>query len=119
MGIRIEQTTCEAIPTGEYQAVITEIEAVEGKFGPQLQIKCEINAGPQAANTFLCWVSTRFSPRSRLYEWVEAALATRVPRTYTFDSDHLIGREVIVTLVVRELDGGGEVNRVDRVRAVG
>ena len=80
MGIRIEQTTCDAIPTGDYRAVITGIEAVEGKFGPQLQIKCEISAGPHAANTFLCWVSTRFSPRSRLYEWVEAALAMPVPR---------------------------------------
>ncbi len=118
MGIRIEQTTCDAIPTGDYRAVITEIEAVEGKFGPQLQIKCEISAGPHAANTFLCWVSTRFSPRSRLYEWVEAALAMPVPRAYTFDSDHLIGREVIATLVVRELDGGGEVNRVDRVKGI-
>ena len=30
----------------------------------------------------------------------------------------LIGREVIATLVVRELDGGGEVNRVDRVKGI-
>ena len=118
MGIKIEQTTYDAVPTGDYKAVITGIEQVEGKFGPQLQIKCEINAGPHAGNTFLCWVSPRFSPKSRLYEWVEAVLAMPVPRTYTFDSDHLIGREVIATLVVRELDGGGEVNRVDRVRAI-
>ena len=118
MGIKIEQTTYDAVPTGDYKAVITGIEQVEGKFGPQLQIKCEINAGPHAGNTFLCWVSPRFSPKSRLYEWVEAVLAMPVPRTYTFDSDHLIGREVIATLVVRELDGGGEVNRVDRVRSI-
>lgn len=118
MGIKIEQTTYDAVPTGEYKAVITEISPAEGKFGPQLQIKSEINDGPYAGNTFLCWVSPKFSPKSRLYEWVEAALAMPVPKSYTFDSDHLIGREVIATLVVRELDGGGEVNRVDRVRAV-
>lgn len=117
MGIKIEQTTYDAVPTGDYKAVITGIEQVEGKFGPQLQIKSEINAGPYAGNTFLCWVSPKFSPKSRLYEWVEAALAMPVPKSYTFDSDHLIGREVTATLVVRELDGGGEVNRVDRVRA--
>ena len=117
MGIKIEQTTYDAVPTGDYKAVITAIEQVEGKFGPQLQIKSEINTGPYAGNTFLCWVSPKFSPKSRLYEWVEAALAMPVPKTYTFDSDHLIGREVVATLVVRELDGGGEVNRVDRVRA--
>ncbi len=117
MGIKIEQTTYDAVPTGDYKAVITAIEQVEGKFGPQLQIKSEINHGPYAGNTFLCWVSPKFSPKSRLYEWVEAALAMPVPKTYTFDSDHLIGREVVATLVVRELDGGGEVNRVDRVRA--
>ena len=118
MGIKIEQTTYDAVPTGEYKAVITSIESVEGKFGPQLQIKSEINTGPYAGNTFLCWVSPKFSPKSRLFEWVEAALAMPVPKSYTFDSDHLIGREVVATLVVRELDGGGEVNRVDRVRAV-
>ncbi len=44
----------------------------------------------------------KFSPQvSRLYEWVEAAMAMPVPKSYTFDSDHLIGREVIATLVVR------------------
>lgn len=117
MGIRIEQTTYDAVPTGDYKAVITEITSVEGKFGPQLQIKSEISSGPYAGNTFMCWVSPKFSPKSRLYEWVEAALVMPVPKTYTFDSDHLIGREVVATLVVRELDGGGEVNRVDRVRA--
>jgi hypothetical protein len=119
MGIKIEQTTFDAVPTGDYKAVITAIEQVEGKFGPQLQIKSEIHHGPYAGNTFLCWVSPKFSPKSRLYEWVEAALGMAVPKTYTFDSDHLIGREVVATLVVRELDGGGEVNRVDRVRAAG
>lgn len=118
MGIRIEQTVNEAVPTGEYRAIISEISPDEGKFGPQLRIKCEINAGPFAGTAFLSWVSVRFSPRSRLYEWVEAALASPVPRTYTFDSDHLLGREVLATLVVRALEGGGEVNRVDRVRAV-
>jgi hypothetical protein len=118
MGIKIEQTTYEAVPTGEYKAVITEISQTEGKFGPQLQIKSEISAGPYAGNVLLCWVSPKFSPKSRLYEWVEAALAMPVPKSYTFDSDDLIGREVIATLVVRELESGGEVNRVDRVRGV-
>ena len=41
MGIKIEQTTFDAVPTGDYKAVITAIEQVEGKFGPQLQIKSE------------------------------------------------------------------------------
>jgi hypothetical protein len=118
MGIQIEQSTFEAVPTGEYRARITAIEPVEGKFGPQLQLKCEIAEGDHAGATFLSWVSPKFSPKSRLYGWVEAAFAADIPKTYTFDSDHLIGREVVVTLVVRELDGGGEVNRVDSVRAV-
>jgi hypothetical protein len=41
-----------------------------------------------------------------------------IPKDYTFDSDNLIGRDILASLAVRELDGGGEVNRVDRVRAV-
>lgn len=118
MGIQIEQSTFEAVPTGEYRARITEIEQVEGKFGPQLQLKCEIAEGDHAGTTFFSWCSPKFGPKSKLYGWTEAAFAAAIPKDYTFDSDHLIGREVVVTLVVRELDGGGEVNRVDSVRAV-
>jgi hypothetical protein len=46
------------------------------------------------------------------------ALGVAIPKDYTFDSDNLIGRDVLASLVVRELDGGGEVNRVDRVKRV-
>jgi hypothetical protein len=37
------------------------------------------------------------------------------PIAYNFDSDRLVGREAMATLVVRELNGGEEGNRVDRV----
>lgn len=69
MGIEIEQTTYDAVPTGDYKAVITGIEQVEGKFGPPLQ-KSSARSTPTQQAALLCWVSPRFSPKSRLYEWV-------------------------------------------------
>lgn len=118
LGIKIEQTAYRVVPMGEYKARIIEINQVEGKFAPQLEFKCRIVDGEHDGTEFRCWMNTVFSPKSKLYQWVESSLGLPIPKDYTFDSDYLIGREVIVALVVRELDGGGEVNRVDRVRAV-
>ncbi len=40
-----------------------------------------------------------------------------VPADYDLDTDDLVGREVMAYVIVKELVGGGEVNRVERVRA--
>jgi hypothetical protein len=43
-------------------------------------------------------------------------LGATIPRDYTFDSDNLIGRDKLAMLVIRKLDGGREVNQVNRAR---
>ena len=35
-----------------------------------------------------------FSPKSKLYQWVEAALSVPVPPDYDLDTDDLLDREV-------------------------
>jgi hypothetical protein len=118
MGIRIEQTKFEVLPVGEYRVKILDVSEAEGKFGPQLQFKVQVSDGPHAGAELLSWCSRTFSPKSKLYQWVESALAVPIPKEYTLDTDTLIGREALATVMVRELDGGGEANRVERVRAV-
>ena len=117
MGIRIEQTKFVVLPEGEYKLRIVEIAEAEGKFHDQLQVKLEVANGPHAGATFYSWMNRVFSPKSKLYQWVEAALAVPVPPDYDLDTDDLLEREVTGYVIVKPLDGGGEVNRVERVRA--
>ena len=118
MGILIQQTTFEVLPVGEYRVRIADISEVEGRFGAQLQFKVEVSDGPHAGSEFPVWCSKVFSPKSKLYQWVEAALAVPIPKEFTLNTDNLIGREVLATVLVKELEGGGEANRVERVRPV-
>ena len=117
MGIKIEQTKFVVLPEGEYKLRIVEIAEAEGKFHDQLQVKLEVASGPHAGATFYSWMNRVFSPKSKLYQWVEAALAVPVPPDYDLDTDDLLEREVTGYVIVKPLDGGGEVNRVERVRA--
>ena len=117
MGIKIEQTKFVVLPEGEYKLRIVEIAEAEGKFHDQLQVKLEVANGPHAGATFYSWMNRVFSPKSKLYQWVEAALAVPVPPDYDLDTDDLLEREVTGYVIVKPLDGGGEVNRVERVRA--
>ena len=117
MGIKIEQTKFVVLPEGEYKLRIVEIAEAEGKFHDQLQVKLEVASGPHAGATFYSWMNRVFSPKSKLYQWVEAALAVPVPPDYDLDTDDLLDREVTGYVIVKPLDGGGEVNRVERVRA--
>jgi hypothetical protein len=118
MGIKIEQTKFEVLPTGEYRARIVDISQVEGRFGPQLQLKMAVSDGPHSETEFLSWCNPVFSPKSRLFQWVEAALAVPVPPDYDLDTDDLLGREVLATVIVKQATDGAEVNRVEQVRAV-
>ena len=117
MGIKIEQTKFVVLPEVEYRLRIVEIAEAEGKFHDQLQVKLEVANGPHAGATFYSWMNRVFSPKSKLYQWVEAALAVPVPPDYDLDTDDLLEREVTGYVIVKPLDGGGEVNRVERVRA--
>ena len=116
MGIKIEQTKFVVLPEGEYKLRIMGIAEAEGKFHDQLQVKLEVAAGPHAGTTFYSWMNRVFSPKSKLYMWVEAALAVPVPPDYDLDTDDLLDREGTGYVIVKPLDGGGEVNRVERVR---
>lgn len=117
MGIKIEQTSYTVLPEGEYRLRIQDVTESEGKFRDQLQFKLQVVEGEYAGMTFPSWMNRVFSPKSKLYQWVEAALAVPVPADYDLDTDDLVGREVMAYVIVKELVGGGEVNRVERVRA--
>lgn len=116
MALQIKQTHYELLPVGEYVAKISAIEADDGKFGPQVKFEFEIQGGNYAGQTLLSWASAKFSPRSKLYGWSRAALGGDILPDYDFNSDDLLGRPVMVTVVIRPNDEGAEFNRVENVR---
>jgi hypothetical protein len=116
MGIQVEQTVYEVLPTGEYVASIHQIEETEGQYGSQLKFEFVVEGGENDGTTLLGWASKKFSNKSKLYKWARAAFNADIPTDYTFDSDDLIGRKVVLTVVVDSKDDGTEFNRVDAVR---
>lgn len=118
MGIRIRQTKTQLHPVGEYRAVIADISAAEGEFGPQCEFTFGlIDVDPDIA-VIRGWATQKFSPRSKLYAWTKAARGGGlIPEDYTFDSDDLIDKEVLLTLVIRDREDGSQFNRIDLVKA--
>lgn len=115
MSIKITQVHYQPLPTGEYKAEIINIEITEGQYGEQL--KFTFNLHDQKENrTLIGWASAKFSSKSKLYAWTKAALGGNdIPPSMGFDSDNLIGRNVI--LVVTEKQGdNGIINKIEALK---
>ncbi|OGO27116.1 MAG: hypothetical protein A2W33_07045 [Chloroflexi bacterium RBG_16_52_11] len=113
MTITVERTHYEAIEAGVYQAKIADVEDVpDGQFGPQLKFTFLVD-GFEPEVKLLAWASKKFSDKSKLLKWTEAALG-RLPADAAFDSDLLIGKSVQLNVILKTT-ASGEVNRVDDV----
>lgn len=118
MGIQIKRTASEPLPEGMYEATFQELTEEEGKFGPQLKAKFQIEAPGYEGRTLTGWASRSFSPKSKLYGWVKAAVfgGRDIPETYqTFDSDHLIGRRVLLLVETAKGSDGETYNKITTV----
>ncbi|MBN1890347.1 MAG: hypothetical protein JW850_20300 [Thermoflexales bacterium] len=115
MGILIEQKQYVLLPTGEYNAVITDLEETSGEYGPQVKVKFTLTDPDQAGNELTAWASATFTPKSKLYGWTRAAFGADIPKTYNFNSDDLINRPVRLVVIRKTKDDGSEFNRVDGV----
>jgi len=58
---------------------------------------------------------TIFNPRSKLYGWVAAVTGKTFRVNEELDTESLHGKRCKVYLTIQELDGGGSVNRVEKV----
>lgn len=117
MTVKIEQKSYELLPVGDYKAVITNVQNDEGMFGPQLRVDFLVEGGDYEGSQLVGWCSATFSPRSKLYSWTKAAFGgTEIPPTYAFNSDDVIGRRVVLTVIIRTKDDGTEFNRIEAVK---
>lgn len=116
--MRVPQTTYEIIPTGDYPAMIESIDDSDGMFGPQACWTFAIDGGEHQGSKVKAWTSAKFSPKSRLYQWTQAAFGgADIPPTYDFNSDDLVGRKVTISLVVKvKPEDGTEFSKVETVR---
>lgn len=118
MGIQVKRTANEPLPPGTYTAIFEELTQEEGKFGPQLKAKFLIEDENFAGKTLTSWASLTFSPKSKLFGWVKAAVfgGRDVPDSYQdFDSDHLIGRRVFLVVDTAKGSDGELYNKVTSV----
>ncbi len=115
MAIKINQTTYELVPTGEYPAVIDDVEYSDGKFGQQLRFRFALQ-GQYQGRILSGWTSPTFSPNSKLYGWVRSALGGGpIPKGQEFNSDEIIGKQVIL-VVVQKVGENGPYSRIEDVR---
>jgi len=114
MGFKIQQKVYEVLPTGDYPAEIESIELTDGQFGQQLKFTFSLIGKPQS---LWGWASASFTTKSKLYAWTRAAFGGRpIPPNYTLDTDDLIGKPVVLTVVVSTKDDGAEYNKIENVR---
>ena len=115
MVITINQTTYEPLPTGEYLAIIDDIEFDEGKFGEQLKFRFSL-LGEFEGRFLHGWTSTKFSPISKLYAWTKAALGgPPISKERRFESDQIVGNKVLLVIVQKQGENG-MYNRIEDVK---
>ena len=116
MSIKIEMTKYEAVDPGIYPGKITSIDEEEGKFGPQIKFTFELETDNGDQKTLIGWTSKRFSKKSKLYSWTTSLLGV-LPDNYTFDSDDLIGKEVLLVVGLRHgTDGVTLFNSIESIK---
>lgn len=119
MGIQVKQTRYVALPAGEYRARIGEVNQETGKYGPQLRVRFYLLDGEIAGQEVIGWAAATFSPRSKLYKWVQAAFGGRaIPEGYDLNTDHVLNKIVVLVLAVKTGEDGLEYNRIDDVKPI-
>ena len=115
MSIIIPQTSFEPIPSGKYTAKITKIsESKKFEENPQLQFSFELLANEAGDSRTICgWANQKFSPKSKLFSWTNAAIGP-IERSYVFNSDDLLNKKVLISVVSeKRVDGSGYNKIVD------
>lgn len=114
--MKIEQTHYEALPTGEYTALITSVAPAKSQYGDQLLFKFQIiKPAEYAENTLQAWTGQNFTAKSKLFQLVENALfgGGKIPDDYILDTDDLINKLVRLVVLERTRDDGTLGNKID------
>lgn len=121
MAIRIPQKHIVTLPMGEYEATVKSLDSEVRDFGKgdQDQVRWFFSVKlPEGEPVDVPgWCSATFSNRSKLYAWSQAAFGgDSISYDYSFNSDDLIGRKVVLVLTVEERDDGSDYNKIHKVK---
>mgnify|MGYP001160036530 CR=1 FL=1 len=105
----------QAIPTGDYEAVITEVEEDEGQFGEQYKYIFQITNGEAKGTNLFGWSSQKLSKKSKYREWAVAALGRTIGPGDELTVDDLVGKPIRITVLREAADDGSEYNKVKSV----
>ena len=97
----------QAIPTGDYEAVITEVEEDEGQFGAQYKYIFQITNGEAKGTNLFGWSSQKLSAKSKYREWAVAALGRNIGPGDQLTVDDLVGKPIRITVLRQSADDGG------------
>jgi hypothetical protein len=108
---KIPKKTIVLINEGVYPATIEAMEKGAGNFGEQ--IKFTFDLGNQFKLTG--WTSTNYSEKSKLFSWTKAVLADTFDPKADFDTDWLLGQQVLIQVSKRMGTDGNTYNKIEAV----
>lgn len=112
----IKQQRFDCLPAGNYPARIAAVSLEKGKYGDQLRVKFDL-VGDLSGRSVTGWATATFGGRSKLTDWVRAAIfdGSAIPETYDLNTADLLDRRVTLTLIERQGNDGERFNKVDAV----
>jgi hypothetical protein len=99
---------------GIYPATVEKLEPQNGTYGDYIQWNFSLMSRGKAV-TVTGLTSMTFNPKSKFYKWASAIVGKQFKEEEELDTDQLHGAPCRVYLIVKELDGGGSINQVERV----
>jgi len=102
---------------GIYPAVVDRLEPQTGNFGEYLRWNFMVPTTKGEAITVTGLTSTIFNNRSKFYKWATAVKGKEFVDGEELDTDTLHNQKCRVYLTIKDLDGGGSINQVEKVLA--
>lgn len=102
------------VKAGLYPATLASIELREGVHGPFLVWKFDVEANGDTVPVSLP-SSTKFTSGANGRRYAEALLGRHLADEEELDLEELYGAPCQVLVTVAKLDGGGSVNRIEKV----
>lgn len=100
---------------GIFPAVVERLEVQTGQFGEYLRWSFLVPTKQGEAITVTGLTSTIFNNRSKFYSWASAVKRKPFSEGEALDTDTLHNQKCRVYLTIKELDGGGSINQVEKV----
>lgn len=103
----------EALATGDYKICVVNTEMEDGQFGPQVKFTFDVK--DSGGRQLLGWASMTGSTNGKLFKWAKA-FGMDVEPGDALDTDDMIGKTAIASVVIKTKEDGTEFNKIDSIR---